>query len=269
MSKPSDKATAKKFDTVKLTQNGLVAKIELSRPDALNSFNRQMRRELLLALQAVNEDEQIRAVIVSGAGKGFSTGADLKETLPEGQTVQQRLEQEYKPCLVEIANSPKPFIASVKGPAAGIGAAFVLACDLVVMSRSAYLLQAFSAIGLVPDGGMSWQLFHQLGAKWAYEIIALGEKLPAEKCLQLGLANRISEDEKLEMETEELARQLVKRAPLSLTHSKKLIHQMSMLSFEQAISLEAQTQMITNTSEDHAEGKRAFLEKRTPQWKGR
>lgn len=247
---------------------GGIATITLNRPDSLNAFNILQRAELLDAVTAVNANPDITVVILTGAGKGFCAGADLAEKTPAGQTVEQRINQEYKPILLGIADSHKPYIAAVNGVAAGIGASLAMACDLIVMSDKAYFYQAFSAIGLIPDGGLSLHLCLQLGPKKAYEVMALGEKMFADECLRLGLINQISKTANLANDSVALANKLRARAPLSLRYTKEVMREVAGRSLADAISIEAKTQSITNQSDDFIEGKNAFLEKRKPIWKG-
>ncbi|MFV8816230.1 enoyl-CoA hydratase/isomerase family protein [Haliea sp. E17] len=259
------------YQTVMVERHDAVALVSLNRPEALNSFDAELRRELLLAAREVNNDDSVRVVVLTGAGRGFSAGADLKEMPLDDATwrVDDQINLEYKPILMEIDNAPKPWISAVRGPAAGIGSALAMACDLTVMSEDAYIFQAFSAIGLVPDGGATWQLVRVLGRKRAYEIIATGEKLSAQKCLEWGLCNRVVGTESLLDETLEWAGQLAARAPLSLRYAKRSVARACEGGFAETISDEAEWQRLCVASEDALEGASAFLEKRKPVWKGR
>lgn len=256
------------LSTILTESSAGIKTITLNRPDSLNAFNRVQRSELLDAINTANQNPDITVVIITGAGKGFCAGADLADHNPPEQTVEDRINQEYKPILLGIADSQKPYIAAVNGVAAGIGASLAMACDLVVMHEKAYFYQAFSAIGLIPDGGLTLHLSQQLGPKKAYEVIALGQKIFADECLQLGMINQISEDGNLTIDSTSLANKLLTRAPLSLRYTKEVMRKIVGKSLGEAISIEATTQMITNQSEDFAEGKLAFLEKRKAVWKG-
>ena len=139
-----------------------------------------MRQELLAAIQQAEESDEVRVVIISGAGKGFSSGADLKEGMAGYETIEAQIQAEYKPFLSTISNSDKIYISSVRGAAAGIGGALAMTCDLTVMAESAYIYQAFAAIALLPDGGATWHLVNTLGYKRAFELIVEAEKLPAQ-----------------------------------------------------------------------------------------
>jgi 2-(1,2-epoxy-1,2-dihydrophenyl)acetyl-CoA isomerase len=258
------------YETIEIERSGAVAFVTLNRPDSLNAIDSRMRREFLAAAQEVNEDGDIRVVILTGAGRGFCAGADLAEPMDGGeQTVEDILNQEYKPALMEISSAPKPWISAVNGAAAGVGSAFAMACDLTVMAEDAYIYQAFAAISLIPDGGATWHLARTLGRKRAYEIIATGEKVPADKCLEWGLCNRVVPSEHLLDEALKLAVELSSKAPLALQHAKDAINQAMEQDLPNSISNEASLQQICVESEDAAEGISAFLEKRQPQWQGR
>jgi 2-(1,2-epoxy-1,2-dihydrophenyl)acetyl-CoA isomerase len=260
-----------KYQTVIVERHGPVAVVSLNRPDKLNSFDGVLRRELLLAVREVNEDASVRVVVLTGAGRAFSAGADLGD-MPEDKThfrVEDQLNGEYKPVLMEILESPKPWISAINGACAGIGSAFGMVCDLTVMAEDAYLYQAFAAISLVPDGGATWHLVRTLGRKRAYEVIVTGEKIRAEKCLQWGLCNRVVPADKLLEETLAWANEIAGKAPLSLRYAKQALNAAIEESVGDTISAEAKLQHICITSEDAQEGVVAFMQKRAPIWKGR
>lgn len=254
------------YATLNYTITNRVATIALNRPDAMNSFNVQLRKELLVAVRAAAQDSDVRVVILTGVGRGFSAGADLRDEVP--RLVQQPLEEEYKPALMAITTAPKPFISAVNGAAAGIGSAFAMACDLCVMAEDAYIYQAFAAIGLIPDGGATWHLVHQLGRKRAYELIVGGEKLVAERCVELGLANRVVAADSLLQEAQAWAEQLADKAPMSLRYSKDALNKAMRNDLADQISYEAYLQNLCFVSADSKEGVQAFLEKRKAVFRG-
>ena len=259
------------YEAVTLERHGAVAVVTMNRPEALNAFDATLRRDILLAAREVNADESVRVVILSGAGRGFGAGADLSE-MPQSDPhwrVDDQLNLEYKPVMLEIYGAPKPWISAVQGPAAGVASAFAMVCDLTVMAEGAYIYQAFTAISLVPDGGATWHLVRTIGRKRAYEIIATGEKVSAEKCLEWGLCNRVVPSDQLMAETLEWAQELAAKAPLSLRYAKQAVGEACEEDLAQTISNEAELQYICVQSEDAAEGGKAFLEKRAPVWKGR
>ncbi len=260
------------YDTVLIERRGPVALVSLNRPDQLNAFDAALRRDILSAVREVNDDDSVRVAVLTGAGRAFSAGADLKE-MPASEgggtfRVEDHLNHEYKPALMEIQESSKPWISAINGACAGIGSAFGMVCDLTVMAEDAYIYQAFAAIGLVPDGGATWHLVRTLGRKRAYEVIATGEKLRAEKCLDWGLCNRVVPADKLLDEALAWADELAQRAPLSLRYAKQAVNDAIEKPVDYMISAEAKLQHICINSEDATEGALAFLQKRSPQWKG-
>jgi 2-(1,2-epoxy-1,2-dihydrophenyl)acetyl-CoA isomerase len=258
------------YETVLIDRHDNVAVVSLNRPDNLNSFNSALRRELLLAVREVNEDDSIRVVILTGVGRAFSAGADLAEIPTEGKTfrVEDQLNGEYKPILMEIHEAPKPWVSAVNGACAGVGSAFAMVCDLTVMAENAFVYQAFAAISLVPDGGATWHLVRTLGRKRAYEIIVTGEKVQAQKCLDWGLCNRVVPAETLLEETLAWAREIATKAPLSLRYAKEALNSAIENTVGNTISAEAQLQSICINSDDAKEGVAAFMQKRAPQWRG-
>ncbi len=256
------------YENVKVEREGPIAIVSFNRPKTLNAIESGIRREIAAAVDEVNGDDSVRVVILTGEGRAFCAGADLTERRSDGVDVEQLLNDEYKPVLMAITEAPKPWISAVNGAAAGVGSAFAMNCDLTVMAEDAYLYQAFAAISLIPDGGATWHLARTLGKKKAYELIALGEKLKAEKCLELGLCNRVGPTEQLLDEARALATELVGRAPLSLRYAKETVNAAMSESVGETISHEARLQKICSTSEDAREGALAFLEKRAPVFKG-
>ena len=209
------------LETVNVSLGDGVATIELNRPQALNAWNTQLGEDLLAALQRARRDEAVRAVLIEGAGRAFSSGADLKdvsggETTPDGRPdVYKTLTERYHPIMVAIREMPKPVIAAVNGPAVGIGCSLALCCDLILAAESAYFLLAFVNIGLVPDGGSSLFVPTRVGMARATELAMLGERLPAPQALEWGLINRVVPDERLGEEAAALAARLApaRRAP--------------------------------------------------------
>jgi 2-(1,2-epoxy-1,2-dihydrophenyl)acetyl-CoA isomerase len=259
------------YSTVLVERHGAVAVVSLNRPDKLNSFDGALRRELLYAVREVNDDDSVRAVVLTGVGRSFSAGADLGD-MPADKThfrVEDQLNGEYKPMLMEIFAAPKPWLSAINGACAGIGSAFGMVCDLTVMAEDAYIYQAFAAIGLVPDGGATWHLVRTLGRKRAYEVIVTGEKIRADKCLQWGLCNRVVPADKLLSETLAWATEIAGKAPLSLRYAKQALNAAIEDSVSDTITKEASLQHICITSADAQEGVVAFMQKRAPVWQGR
>ena len=257
------------YPTVKYEQHDAVALVIMNRPEAMNSFDGELRRDLLHALTLAAADEQIRAVVLTGEGKAFSAGADLKAGLPTHTRVEDQINSEYRPILELIAGMQKPVIACVNGAAAGIGLSFALVCDLLVMAEEAYLLSPFSTISLLPDGGATWLLSRQLGYRRAYQLCVEAERIDARRCLEFGLANRLAPSVEVRDVSIEWAHSLAERAPLALARTKLAMRASMSSSFSEAIAYEARLQTRCVTSEDAKEGVSAFFDKRRPQFKGR
>ncbi len=256
------------YETVKYASDGQVAVITIHRPDAMNSFNQVLRADLLAACQRVADDSSVRVVVLTGEGRLFSAGADLKESLDPDASIEDMLQTEYRPALECIWDMEKPVIAAVGGSAAGIGMSFALVCDLMMMADNAFLLSPFTTISLVPDGGLNWLMVHQLGYRRAFQLSVESERIPAERCLELGLANRVVPADNLLAEATAWADTLAQRAPLSVAATKKAMRHATSGSWVSTFDIEARMQQRLRGSPDSAEGVSAFLEKRTPQFKG-
>ena len=255
-------------DTVLYETNGAVATISLNRPDSLNSFNADLRADLISATNEAKDNSAIRAVVLTGSGRCFSAGADLKAGFKEGSEVLHMLINEYKPSLMNIAEMEKPVISAVNGFAAGIGLSFAMVCDLCIMAENAFLLSPFSSIGLVPDGGATWLLTNSMGYKQAYEMAVENERLSAQRCKELGIINRVVADEVLLANAQEWAAALALKAPLAMAGTKKLMREAQQLDYAAAIHSEAALQHLCMDSKDSREGITAFLEKRPPVFTG-
>ena len=257
------------FETVKYATQGATAIITISRPDAMNSFNTELRRDLLGAFRLADNDEGIRVIVFTGEGRSFSAGADLKGSLSAGKTVEQQLQEEYRPVFEEIMDTGKPVIAAIGGSAAGIGMSFALACDLVIMSETAFLLAPFTTISLVPDGGLNWMLVQQVGYRRAFQLCIECERIPAARCVELGLANKAVPGEDLMSEALAWASSIAGRAPLSVAATKKAMRFAMRKGWSDTFDLEASMQDALRNSEDCIEGVTAFFEKRKPEFKGK
>ncbi len=240
-----------------------VAHVTLNRPAALNAFDRALRVQLAAALQRAAADPTVRAVALLAAGRAFSAGGDLKEmqsTKRVDSEVRRQLEEEYAP--------GKPVIAAVEGLVAGIGCAYVLASDLVVMADDAYFTLPFQNIALVPDGGITWMLERQIGARRAFQLAVECERVPAARCLELGLVNRVVPKGTASEVASQWALQLAQRAPLAIMHTKRLLHQAATVDFAQGLHNEVLAQEQCIGSADFREGISAFLEKRPARFSG-
>ena len=268
-----DYELAQKYETVNLYRRGGAAKIELNRPESRNAWNTQFSVDLLAALRAAGEDPGVRAVLVTGAGKAFSSGADLRENLADRTgdgppDVYGRLTRQYHPIIRGIREMPKPVVAGVHGAAAGIGLSLALACDLVVAAESAFFLLAFVNIGLVPDGGSSVLVPSRIGFARAAELSLLGERLPASQALDWGLINRVWPDEEFPARADELVARLAVGPDQVLRGHQAPAQQWLYDQMDAQLELEARIQQEAAGSADFVEGVTAFGEKRAPRFTG-
>jgi 2-(1,2-epoxy-1,2-dihydrophenyl)acetyl-CoA isomerase len=271
----TDYELAHAWDTVNLHRAGGAAKIELNRPDTLNAWNRQFGFDLLEAVRAVADDDAVRAVLVTGAGRGFSSGADLKEmgtnddrTQDGRPDVRKTLTERYHPIITGIRRMPKPVVAAVNGPAVGIGCSLALAADLIVAKESAYFLLAFVNIGLVPDGGSSVFVPARAGHTRAFEMAMLGERVAAEQAERWGLINRVWSDEEFDAKVEELIARLAAGPTRSYAGTKRQLNNRIYWGMDEQLDLEADIQQEMAGSADFLEGVSAFVEKRQARFAG-
>jgi 2-(1,2-epoxy-1,2-dihydrophenyl)acetyl-CoA isomerase len=260
-------------ETVDLTTDDSAARILLNRPEALNAWNEQFGRDLLDAVTTVAQDDSIRALMITGAGRGFSSGADLKEQRSRGEggvpNLSARLKEIYHPIITGLREMPKPVVAAVNGPAVGIGCSLALAADLVVAAESAYFLLAFVNIGLVPDGGSTAFLPARIGYARAAEMAMLGERVPAEQALDWGLINRVVPDEDLAGAADALHQLLAKGPTTSYAGSKRLLNRRMYAGLGEQLEAEADAQREQGKTQDFIEGVLAFAEKRSPNFTGK
>jgi 2-(1,2-epoxy-1,2-dihydrophenyl)acetyl-CoA isomerase len=253
-------------------RRGAVATLVLNRPEALNAVTPELGAELLEALRNAGDDPGIRAVVITGAGRAFSSGADLKRGIELGDDgrpdLGKLLRERYHPIIETIRTLPKPVIAGVNGPAVGIGLSFALACDLVVAAESAYLLLAFVNIGLVADGGSSLLIPERAGFARAAEMALLGERIPAAKALEWGLVNRVVADSDLTAHVDELADRLAAGPTLSYAGTKRQLNAWQFARMAEQLELEASIQAELGRSQDFIEGVTAFAEKRAARFTG-
>ena len=254
-------------DIVRFEKQGAVAIITLNRPESMNAFDTALRADVVAAFERANADDAVRAVIFTGEGRCFSAGADLKAGID--RDVESILQSEYRPVQEAIASIPKPVIAAVPGSAAGIGLSMALQCDLLIMADNAFLLSPFTTISLVPDGGLNWLLVRQLGYRRAFQLSVESERIAAERCVELGLANKAVPADQLQETALEWAQVLAKRAPLSIAATKKVMRFAADHGWPEAYDMEAKLQGELLGCEDNKEGIEAFFEKREPQFKGR
>jgi 2-(1,2-epoxy-1,2-dihydrophenyl)acetyl-CoA isomerase len=259
--------------TVQVQHHDGVTTVRLDRPQAMNAWDRALGEDLRAAVEQAAADEDVRAVLITGNGRAFSAGADLKagfEPTPAGHPdVGSALRERYHPIIAGIRTMPKPVLAAVNGAAAGIGCSLALACDLVIAAESAYFLLAFVNIGLVPDGGSSLLIPERVGFARAAEMAMLGERVPAATAHEWGLINRVVADDALEVAAKELAGRLAQGPTRAYAGIKRQLNAWQFARMEQQLELEATIQHELAASGDFAEGVQAFVEKRPARFGGR
>jgi 2-(1,2-epoxy-1,2-dihydrophenyl)acetyl-CoA isomerase len=254
--------------TIRLEIAASVATITLDRPESLNALNAAMRRELLAALKSAARDDTVRAVILTGAGRGFCAGADLRGGDAE-RDFRRVLIAEYHPIVTAIREMPKPVLAAVNGVAAGAGVSLALACDLVYAAEEARLVGAFAKIGLVPDSGLTRTLVRALGRHRAAQLIFTGEPLPAAEARAAGIVNEVVPLAELAATVRAAAVRLASGPTRAIGLAKRSMAYAEDAALEESLVYEAALQDIAGRSEDHAEGVAAFTEKREPGFRGR
>ena len=247
-----------------------VAYINLNRPDVFNSFNREMALRLQKTLDDCANDTNIRAIVITGNGKAFCAGQDLKEvTDPElNPGFRKILEEHYNPIIQRIRMIEKPIIAAVNGVAAGAGANIALACDIVVATENASFIQAFSKIGLIPDSAGTFFLPRLIGFQKATAIMMLGDKITATEAVNMGMIYKIFPIGFFEEEVQNLAKTLAQMPTKALGLTKRLLNQSMTNNLEQQLAMESDLQIEASSSNDYKEGVTAFVEKRKPEFKG-
>ncbi|MDP4200440.1 MAG: enoyl-CoA hydratase-related protein [Bacteroidota bacterium] len=250
--------------------------ITLNRPEVYNAFNEQLTTDLQDAFKEAAKNDAVRVVILTGAGKAFCSGQDLKDA-PTGnsangtgkRSLRDSLERRYNPLIRAMRKLPKPIIASINGVAAGAGASLALACDYRIMADNAKLIEVFVRIGLVPDSGSSWFLVKMLGVAKAFELAALGDDVPAQKALELSLANQVVPAADLERETLKIAERFATGPTKAYGYIKHMMDRAAAVSLDDALDYEVFMQEAAGRTEDYANAVKAFADKRKPEYTGR
>lgn len=246
-----------------------VLTLTLNRPDALNSFIVEMKEELLAALKEASRNKSVRVVILTGAGRAFSAGQDLKERQSVGVAdLGTELRIRYNPIILAMRRLEKPIIGAVNGVAAGAGISVALACDIVIASESASFMEAFGRVGLVPDTGSTWFLPRLVGYARAAEMVFTAGPVDAQTAERIGLVNRVVPADQLMDEARSMAAKLAAASPRALALAKRGLNRALESGLEDTLEYEAQLQSIAGRSTDHVEGVAAFVEKRPPRFTG-
>lgn len=262
------------YETVIWDVEDGVGRITLNRPESLNAWSEQFGKDLREVVTKDAQDDSVRALLITGSGRAFSSGADLKEGgagdlaedgLPD---VKKRLTELYHPILLGIRELPKPVVAAVNGPAVGIGASLAFSCDLIIAAASSYFNLAFVNIGLMPDGGSTAFVPAAVGKARAFEMALLGERIPAQQALDWGLINRVVEPESLPKESFDLATRLANGPTKSYAGSKRALNRMVYGDLNSQLELEAEIQHELFRTDDVKEGVTAFIQKRDPSFTG-
>jgi 2-(1,2-epoxy-1,2-dihydrophenyl)acetyl-CoA isomerase len=263
-----DHAQDRAQETIRIERADGVATVILDRPESLNALNATMRGELLAAFKALGRDAEVRAVVLTGEGRGFSSGADLRGGSGERE-FRRVLTAEYNPLIRAIRDLPKPVIAAVNGVAAGAGVSLALACDLVYAAEEARFILAFVRIGLVPDSGATRTLVRALGRHRAARLIFTGEPLSAADAQAGGLVAEVVPVAQLQARVHEVAAAMAAAPTRGIGLAKRLVNAAEDATLDDSMAVEASLQELAGRTEDHAEGVAAFTEKREPRFVGR
>jgi 2-(1,2-epoxy-1,2-dihydrophenyl)acetyl-CoA isomerase len=246
-----------------------IATLTLDRPDALNSLTVPLKEELLRALRDLARDPAVRVVILTGAGRAFCAGQDLRERLePDAAPLATEIRERYNPIILAMRRLEKPIVGAINGIAAGAGASLAFACDMRIAAEEASFLLAFGRVGLIPDSGATWFLPRLVGPAKTAELAMTGEALTAADAERFGLVAKVVSAEALMSEAHALALRLAAGAPRALALTKRALARAAESSLEDALDYEAWLQGIAGATADHAEGLAAFIEKRPPRFRG-
>ena len=261
------------YETIVWERSGAVGRLTLNRPESLNAWTPQLGVELRTSIERDAAEESVRAVLITGAGRGFSSGADLKagfDPADDGMPdVYKELHDVYHPAIAGVRRLAKPVVAAVNGPAVGIGCSLALACDLIMAAESAFFGLAFVNVGLMPDGGSTAFVPPAVGKARAFQMALLGERVPAAQALEWGLVNWVWPDDRLMAEAQALADRLSRGPTRSYASSKEALNRSIYDDLEGQLDVEAELQHALARSGDFLEGVAAFAQKRDPEFQGK
>lgn len=255
--------------SILITKADGIATITLNRPDKLNALSDEMYHGIADHCAALDQDDEVRAIILTGAGRAFCSGGDVGTMGGYDIVTGRKRSQQHRRTVVNLYNVEKPVIAAVRGPAAGIGFSLALACDLVIAAESAYFLAAFKKVGVPPDGGAIFFLTQHLGIARAKEIAYTARKVPAREAREMGLVMKVVPDGELESAARALARELASSATYALRLAKRMFHSMYVPTLEMLLEMENLAVSGARLTDDHKEGIESFKEKRPPRFLGK
>lgn len=258
------------YNTLLFNNENGICQITLNRPDVFNSFNEEMSAEFIDAIKKATKDETIRVVVVTGSGKAFCSGQDLKDIQgKDTRSLADSVVRRYNPMIMGLRDMPKPIICKLNGVAAGAGASLALACDMIVAAENASLIEVFANVGLVPDSGSSFFLPRLVGYNKAFELISLANKVSAIEAQTLGIINKVVAAEELDNAVNELAMRFATGPTKTYGMIKKMLNKAYTANLQEMLQYEAYSQEIAGRSDDYKEGVKAFIEKRKPAFKGK
>ena len=257
------------YNSIKYSVNEGIATICLNRPDVFNAFNEEQSFEMQSALKAVKRDDNVRVLVVTGEGRAFCSGQDLKSIAgSKNRSLSESLYKRYNPMIKALRNLEKPIICRLNGVAAGAGASLAFACDFIVASEKSSFVEAFVGVGLVLDSGSSYFLPRLVGTQRAFEMATMGNKIKAQQAFEWGMVNRLVSHEELDQTVEEIAKYYSNAPTKAIGMMKKMLNKSSTSTLEDMLQYEAYCQEIAGRSSDYKEGVSAFNDKRKPQFKG-
>ncbi|MFI5220889.1 MAG: enoyl-CoA hydratase-related protein [Bacteroidia bacterium] len=256
------------YETILFEVNGSTATLTLNRPEVFNAFNEQQSEEVIDALKNCDKDKNIRVLVITGAGKAFCSGQDLKSIAGTKRSLGESIYKRYNPMIRLMRNLPIPVIGKINGVAAGAGCSLALACDFLIASENASFIEVFINVGLVPDSGSSYFLPRSIGLARAFEMAALGTKISAQQAFDWGMINRLVKPEELDGETAKSVEYFANAPTKAIGMIKKMLNKSFHSDLDTMLDYEAYCQEIAGRSGDYSEGVAAFMEKRKPIFKG-